>query len=159
MSRLIAWIQNKAIPWFTALGFTSRTITIEVPGRRTGEPIRTSISLTYHDGKSYLVSLGGESNWVRNVRAADGKIVIHSGARQVVQVRELPNEEKAPILFAYIQKRAFTHSAEESARLFFGVDGTATLADMQKIAHKYPVFLVQGDVTRSGWKSWLSFDI
>jgi deazaflavin-dependent oxidoreductase (nitroreductase family) len=158
---MISWVRNKGIPWFTSLGLTRRTVTLQVPGRRTGNPVRVSLSLTQHNGNLYLVSLGGESNWVKNVRAAQGKAIIRSRKQHHVQLQEVPHEEKAPILLAYIQKRAFSHSGEEAAQLFFGLDNApqVTLADMDKLKDSYPIFQIQGPLNKSGWQKWLSIDI
>jgi len=70
------WLRFRAIPWFTGLGLTSRTVTLETTGRKSGKPIQISLSRTDWGGGSYFVSLGGESNWMRNVRAAGGKAVV-----------------------------------------------------------------------------------
>lgn len=34
---------------------------------------KTNLVLLEHDGEGYLVALAGESEWVRNVRAAGGR--------------------------------------------------------------------------------------
>jgi len=70
------WLTKKAIPWFTSLGLTSRTVTLEVHGRKTGRPIRVSLARTDYGGNCYFVSLAGEVDWVKNVRA-----FTHSGAQ------------------------------------------------------------------------------
>ncbi len=44
--------------------------TLTVRGRRTGRPIRTPIPTLEFEGARYLVSGGGETHWVRNLRAA-----------------------------------------------------------------------------------------
>lgn len=36
---IFSWLRIKAIPWFTALGLTSGTITLEVAGRKSGRPV------------------------------------------------------------------------------------------------------------------------
>jgi len=137
---LFDWLRLKVIPWYTALGITQRTVTLEVMGRRTGKPIRISLSRTHHLGRSYFVSLGGESEWVRNVRVAQGKATILSGRRTPVRLVETALEERAPILFAYVQRRAFTHSGAQSARHFFSLDPHPTLGQMEAIADRYIVF-------------------
>ncbi len=48
----------------------SGTMTLVAPGRRSGEPTRVPVIPVDHDGAPYLVSTRGESDWVRNVRAA-----------------------------------------------------------------------------------------
>jgi deazaflavin-dependent oxidoreductase (nitroreductase family) len=44
--------------------------TLTVRGRRTGRPIRTPVPTLEVDGARYLVSGGGDTHWVRNLRAA-----------------------------------------------------------------------------------------
>lgn len=137
---VIRWIKNTAIPWYTSLGLTTRTVTLEVAGRKTGRPIRVSLSITEHGGRSYFVSLGGESAWVRNVRAAGGKAAILSGGRRSVRLVETPAAERAPVLLAYVQSRAFTHSGSQASRHFFGLGAAPTLAEMEAIADRFLVF-------------------
>ena len=134
------WIIRKVIPWYTSLGFTRRTITLEKRGRHSGILIRVSLSRTDCNGRSYFVSLAGESQWVQNVRAAEGKVTILSGKRRSIKLIEIPRKERAEVLLAYVQTRAFTHSGAQSARHFFGLDHPPTLADMEALADRYPVF-------------------
>ncbi len=136
-------ITNKAIPAFTALGLTRGTVTLEVKGRRSGKIIRLSVTQVRLGDKRYLVSLGGESQWVQNVRAAGGAAVIVSGRRTPVVLVEIPAEQRAPILLAYVNQRAFTHSGAQSARHFFGFQSPPTLEDMARVAAEYPVFEIR----------------
>jgi hypothetical protein len=58
----------------TSVGFAPRdAVTLEVRGRTSGKVRRTPVLRTRCRGDDYLVSLAGESQWVRNVRAADGR--------------------------------------------------------------------------------------
>jgi hypothetical protein len=52
---IINWVRRKAIPWFTGLGITPRTVTLEVRGRRSGKPMRVSLSRTDHAGQQYFI--------------------------------------------------------------------------------------------------------
>lgn len=54
----ISWLKNQLIPWYTSLGLTSGTITIEVRGRVSGNPIRLAVTRVRRDNREYLVSLG-----------------------------------------------------------------------------------------------------
>src|SRR3712207_8118606 len=46
---------------------------------------RTNLVQARHDGRDYLVSLTGESEWVRNARAAGGRVVLaRRGRRRAV---------------------------------------------------------------------------
>jgi len=142
--RLVDWIIHRAVPWYTSLGLTSGTVTLEVRGRKTGKPIRVSLTAVRRQGSRYLVSLaGGESQWVKNVRAAEGRAIVLSGRRTPVRLVEIPDAEKPPVLLGYVQQRAFSHSGAESARLFFGLGPKPTLADMQAIASRYIVFRIE----------------
>jgi len=139
------WLTKKAIPWFTSLGLTSRTVTLEVHGRKTGRPIRVSLSRTVYEGNCYFVSLAGEVDWVKNVRASVGKAVMISRKRIPIHLKEIPTEERAPILLEYVHKRAFTHSGAQSSRLFFGLGPNPNLEEMEKIAGRYLVFKIEAE--------------
>jgi hypothetical protein len=55
------------------------------------------------DGERYLVSMLGENvNWVQNVRAAGGRALLKSGGREEVHLEEVPAEQRASILKAYL---------------------------------------------------------
>jgi hypothetical protein len=140
---ILDWLKKTAIPWFTGLGLTTRTVTLEVRGRKTGRPIWVSLSRTGYAGHQYFVSLGGEADWVKNVRAAGGQAVILSRERLPIRLSEIPESERAPVLLAYVQKRAFTHSGAQASRHFFGLGPKPTLEDMQKIAGRYVVFRIE----------------
>jgi hypothetical protein len=118
-------------------------VTLEVRGRKTGNPIRISLTVVRRQGSRYLVSLSGDSQWVRNVRAAEGRATILSGRASLVRLVEISDPEKPPVLLGYVHQRAFSHSGEESARLFFGLGPRPTLADMQAIACRFVVFRIE----------------
>ncbi len=71
--------------------------------------------------------------WVRNVRASGGKAVLRSGGREDVRLEEIPADQRAPILKAYLQTAA-------GARPHVPVDKDAPLAEFEKIAATIPVF-------------------
>jgi hypothetical protein len=89
-----------------------------------------------------LVSLAGESVWVRNVRAANHEATIRRLRAKRVRLEELPVTQRAPILKAYLSKRAYSKSPEYEAREFFGVSPDATLEELGEIAERYPVFRI-----------------
>jgi deazaflavin-dependent oxidoreductase (nitroreductase family) len=62
-SFLMSHVVNPIMLW---LGGPS----LVVRGRRSGRPIRTPIPVLDFDGARYLVAGGGETHWVRNLRAA-----------------------------------------------------------------------------------------
>jgi hypothetical protein len=94
------------------------------------------------NGKQYLVSLAGERGWVKNLRAAHGEAFIIHGRRRPVRLLEVPVDQRAPILLAYVQRRAFTRSPRRAARLYFGLEAP-TLEDMERAAASFPVFAIE----------------
>ena len=78
------------------------TRALVVPGRRSGRVRRTAIIPVDHDGARYLVSPRGETDWVRNLRAAGGLGELHSrsGIERFAAL-ELLAEERPPVIAAY----------------------------------------------------------
>lgn len=140
--RLSRWI---GVP-LTSAGLAPRhAVTLEVAGRRSGRPRRNPVLVTTWAEADYLVSLAGESEWVRNVRAAGGRAVLHRRGARPVHLLELPPASRAPVLAAYQAagaKRSGEAAARLQARYNFGLGPAPTLADFERIAHRYPVFQV-----------------
>jgi len=133
----IAKILNKAYAVVGSLGFTSNfLVTLEVTGRKSGRTVSLPVVLTIVNGQRYLVSMLGDNvQWVHNVRAAGGRAVIRSGSREEIQLAEVPADQRAPILKAYLRRAP-------GARPHIPVDKDAPLAEFQKVAADFPVFRV-----------------
>jgi hypothetical protein len=114
-----------------------------VPGRQSGRLRRTSLVLAEHGSRDYLVSLAGESEWVRNVRANDYQASLRRLRSKPVRLVELPAEERPAVLMAYLSTRAYSKSPEFEAREFFGVSPNASLEDLAEIGERYPVFRIE----------------
>jgi deazaflavin-dependent oxidoreductase (nitroreductase family) len=111
-------------------------ITLEVVGRKSGKTISLPLVIVALEKQRYLVSMLGEHvRWVQNVRAADGEAVISSGKREEVRLEEIPVDQRAPILKAFLQRAP-------GARPHMPISKDAPLADFEKIAASYPVFHV-----------------
>jgi F420H(2)-dependent quinone reductase len=135
---------NRVVARLAGLGLTPRnTVALEVPGRRSGQARRTSLVVAEHGGSRYLVSLAGESEWVRNVRASNYRASLRRLRSRPVRLVELPVPERPPVLRAYLSKRACSKSPEFEAREFFGVSPNASLDDLAEIAARYPVFRIE----------------
>lgn len=133
---------NRAIAWLAGVGLTpSNTVRLDVAGRKTGKLRSFAVTLAILDGDRYLVSLAGESDWVRNLRRA-GKAVIRCESREEILVEELPVNERAKVLEAYLRKRALSKSPAAAARDYFGVDSHPSRQALESIADYYPVFKV-----------------
>ena len=73
------------------------------------------------------------------VRAARGRAVLRSGSREEVRLEEVPAEQRAPILRAYLQ-------LAPGARPHVPVNKDAPMAEFEKIATAFPVFQVLKNV-------------
>jgi|GEM_PF-6182620 len=91
ISKSVHWFKYTALPWYTSLGFSKRTITLEIAGRKTGKPTRVSLTIVRRGGSRYLVSLYNQSQWVKNVRAAQGRAT----KTKETFCRDSQNERKA----------------------------------------------------------------
>ncbi len=68
---------NRTVARLTRMGISvlgSRVL--ETRGRQSGQPRRTPVNLLAIDGHEYLVSPRGNGQWVRNVRADNGRLTI-----------------------------------------------------------------------------------
>src|SRR6516165_6064471 len=135
---------NRMVARLAMLGLTPRnTVALEVPGRQSGRLRRASLVLAELGGRRYLVSLAGESEWVRNVRANNYQASLRRLRSRPVRLVELPVEERPVVLMAYLSKRAYSKSPEFEAREFFGVSPNASLEDLAEISERYPVFRIE----------------
>ena len=112
---------------------------LEVRGRTTGEARRVPVNLLQLDGREYLVSPRGEGQWVRNVRAAGGRLALLVGRRREERVAvEVADGEKVAVLRAYLRRWKF-----EVGVFFEGVDADSTDEALRAIAPRHPVFLLE----------------
>jgi hypothetical protein len=99
------------------------------------------VNLLDFEGGQYLVSARGHGEWVRNVRAADGRLDLLLGRRRQHHVAvELPDDEKIPVLRAYLRRWK-----AEVGIFFDGVTADSSDEDFAAIAPKHPVFRLQPD--------------
>jgi deazaflavin-dependent oxidoreductase (nitroreductase family) len=112
-----------------------RWVVLEVTGRRSGQTRSFPLGMADVDGRWYLVSMLGECNWVANVRAAGGQVVVRRHRRRAARLAEVPVAERAAILRRYVEK-------VPGARPHVPVARNATLAEFAAVADRYPVFEV-----------------
>ena len=111
-------------------------VAMEVRGRRSERVVSLPLVMADFGGERYLVSmLGQEANWVRNVRAAGGDVVLRHGRREEVRLEEVPLERRAPVLKAYLGRAP-------NARAHVPVDKDAPVAEFGRVAGRFPVFRV-----------------
>ena len=139
-------INNAVGPLLTSLGLAPRdAVTMEVRGRRSGKPRRVPILVTPYRGEDYLVSLSGESEWVRNVRAAGGQALIRRRGARRVRLDEVPAAERTEIIAEYLRRaaeRSGPKAAVKQARYYFGIGPDPSPERLAAITAHYPVFRV-----------------
>jgi deazaflavin-dependent oxidoreductase (nitroreductase family) len=112
-----------------------RTYLLTVPGRKTGRPLTTPVTLVESEGRRWLVAPYGEVSWVRNVRAA-GRATLARGRRsESVTVTPLGPADSAPVLRRYITEIPIT-------RPYFDVRPDSPIEAFVAEAPRHPVFLI-----------------
>lgn len=131
---------NRAVSGLTRLGVSvlgSRVL--EVKGRSSGEPRRVPVNLLAFEGERYLVAPRGETQWVRNVRAAGGRLDLLRGRkRETFVASELADADKEAVLRAYLRRWK-----AEVGVFFDGVGPDSPADELARIAPKHPVFRLQ----------------
>ena len=142
-----AQLQNRASAIAFAAGiWPKRLATLEVPGRRSGRTISFPVVIADRDGERYLVAMLGErTNWVRNVRAAEGRAVLRHGRREAVRLEEVAAEDRAAILRRYL-------AVAPGARPHIPIDHNAPIEDFESIAARFPAFRITTPPTDTGTK-------
>ena len=105
---------------------------LTVPGRTTGEPRSTPISIAVVEDARYIVAAFADAAWVGNVRAAGSGELLRGGRAEQVTLTELSVVERGPVLQAFLEQvrggvRFFGHQSPD-----------------QVVGHadRYPVFRV-----------------
>jgi len=75
--------------------------TLTVVGRRTGKPRKVPVIPVELDGSRYLVSPYGESEWVRNLRAAGKGELSRKGRAEAFHADEVPADQRGPVITRY----------------------------------------------------------
>ena len=114
-------VLNPVVAVLTRLGISlAGSRVLEVTGRTSGEPRR------------------GNTQWVKNLRAApEGRLLVGRRAEDFAAV-EVPDEEKPPLLRAYLQRWKW-----EVGVFFGGVGPDASDEELARIAPDHPAFRLQ----------------
>jgi deazaflavin-dependent oxidoreductase (nitroreductase family) len=93
------------IRWLAELGVSiAGTRALRVRGRKTGKLRAVVINLLTIDGVDYLVSPRGNTQWVRNVRAAGVVDMGPRWRRRSVQATEVEDAAKPELLKRYLDR-------------------------------------------------------
>jgi deazaflavin-dependent oxidoreductase (nitroreductase family) len=130
---------NESVGRLTKLGISvygSRVLYVR--GRKSGEWRSTPVNPLTVDGVRYIVAPRGNTQWVRNLRAANGEGELRIGRKtERFTATEIGDDAKPPILRAYLKKWKF-----EVGVFFDGVDAKAPEETLRRIAPGYPIFRI-----------------
>ena len=122
-----------------ALPFDLTVLT--VPGRRSGTPRHTPLTVLHHGGQRFVLGGFPASDWIRNVRAAGRGTLTVGGVAQPVRLVEMDPAQVAPILREW---PALTPSGVEMMR-DAGVIPDITPEAMESVAGICPVFRIEAE--------------
>ena len=129
---------NRAVAFLTRHGVSvlgSRVLAVK--GRSSGQWRTTPVNLLSLDRHRYLVAARGETQWVRNLRAA-GTGELRAGRHpETFRGRELTDEEKVPVLRAYLRRWK-----AEVGVFFEGTGPDSSDDQIRAIAPRHPAFEV-----------------
>jgi len=129
---------NRLVAWLTRRGLSvAGSRVLEVRGRNSGEWRRTPVNLLTFEDTRYLVAPRGEVQWVKNLRAS-GQGRLRVGRRtEDFTATEVTDEEKPPLLRAYLRKWKW-----EVGAFFGGVGPDSTDDELRRIAPDHPAFRI-----------------
>jgi deazaflavin-dependent oxidoreductase (nitroreductase family) len=95
------FLQRVMNPLLMRTGFVP---TLAVRGRRSGAWRTVPVNVLELGGEHYLVAPRGTTDWVRNLRAAGTGELRRRGRTDRFRAIELPDNEKPPIIDAYLRR-------------------------------------------------------
>ena len=129
---------NALVRMLLPLGLGPRsTYLLTVPGRQSGAPRTTPVTLVEEGGRRWLVAPYGEVAWVRNLRAAGKATLSRGGRTDLIRVREIGDDEAALVLKMYVTRVPIT-------RPYFDAKPESDLAAFRAEAPRHPVFAIVG---------------
>jgi deazaflavin-dependent oxidoreductase (nitroreductase family) len=110
---------------------------LSVQGRTSGEWRHTPVNLLSFAGRRYLVAPRGDTQWVRNLRVSRQARLTLGRTTETVAVEEVADDEKTPILRAYLREWAW-----EVKSFFPGVGADSSDDVLARITFRHPVFRI-----------------
>ncbi len=99
--RAVAFFRRVAGPIWLRIGVLA---VLEVSGRHSGTPVKVALMPVEVDGSRYLVSFGGFTDWVRNLRAAGRGELRRKGRAEAFSAVEVDGDERERAIAAYIAR-------------------------------------------------------
>ena len=115
-------------------------VLLTVRGRKTGQPRTTAVNVFERGDVRYVLGTFGETDWVRNLRAAREATLTLRGRRFTVDAVELPIEEAAPLIQDALEPFLRTRFGAQALRRYYDVVPGAPLAAYIAEARRHPLF-------------------
>lgn len=129
---------NNLVGWLARHGISLMgSAELSVKGRKSGRMQRLPVNPHTYEGAQYIVSARGHSQWVRNMRVAQGgELRVGRKVREFTAV-EVPDAEKVPLLRSYLEKWGW-----EVDQYFKGVSAKSSDEEIAAAAGDHPVFRI-----------------
>jgi deazaflavin-dependent oxidoreductase (nitroreductase family) len=129
---------NGVIGWLARHGVSLMgSAELSVRGRKSGQMQRIPVNPHTYGDAQYIVSARGHSQWVRNMRVAEGGELRVGRKVRTFTATEVPDSEKLPILRSYLEKWGW-----EVNQYFQGITAKSTDEELTAAAPDHPVFLI-----------------
>ncbi|WP_035305578.1 nitroreductase family deazaflavin-dependent oxidoreductase [Actinokineospora inagensis] len=128
---------NKVIAFLLRRGVTMAGANqLSVRGRKTGEARTVPVNPLDFDGSHYLVSPRGNTQWVRNLRAAgEGELRLGRRVRRFTAT-EIADDAKPAVLRAYMERWGY------QVKQYVNFTATSTDDELRAAAGDHPVFVL-----------------
>lgn len=129
-------IVNAIIKWLLKLGLEPDSYyLLTVTGRKSGKPRAVPIVIVEKESQQWLAAPYGVVDWVKNARAAGYVTLTRGNLNQDFFIEELPPQEAAPVLKAYLWQFPITQP-------YFDARPDSHLDDFVLEAKSRPVFKI-----------------
>lgn len=130
LHRPITWLNRRGI------ALNGKGV-LAVRGRKSGDWRLTPVNPLAHNGERYLVAPRGNTQWVRNLRAAGGGEIRVGKRVEAVTATELADADKPAVLRPYLKRWGW-----EVGRFFGEVNAKSSDEALLEAAPRHPVFLI-----------------
>jgi deazaflavin-dependent oxidoreductase (nitroreductase family) len=113
--------------------------TLAVLGRKSGEIRTNPVNPFEIDGRTYLLAPRGNTQWVRNLRAAREGELRSGRKKRHFHAEEVPDSEKLPLMRLYMDKWSW------EVKGFLGIDAEASDEEIERILPDHPAFVLTLD--------------
>lgn len=133
---------NPLIAGLARIGISVRgSRVLDVRGRTSGEWRSVPVNPLTIGADRFLVAPRGNTQWVRNIRIAEGGRLRKGRREENFSVVEVADKDKTPILRLYLDEWSF-----EVGKFFEGVTADSTDAELAAVASGFPVFRIVAEL-------------